>query len=106
MGNRKKKVLLICWIEIDWISERAVVPLDYLLWHCLEKFKPQSLQITGDIVSLLQELLKCTEMYEHHFIIINQGLLINKAHFLVPMIQGIIQRTVSLSYWLRNQTSQ
>lgn len=38
------------------------------------------------------------EMDEQHFITINQRLLINKVHFLFSMIQGIIKRTLSLSF--------
>lgn len=60
-GSEEKVVssLLAC-SKVD--ERKLAAALDYLSWYCWEGFKPQRLWSSWDIVSLLQELLKCTEL--------------------------------------------
>lgn len=57
---------------------------------------------SGRLLGFCENYGNAGEMDEQHFITINQSPLINKVHFLFPMIQGIIKRTLSLSFWLTN----
>ena len=59
----------------------------------------------GRLLGFCENCGNAGEMDEQHFITINQGPLINKVHFLFSMIQGIIKRTLSLSFWLTNPSS-
>lgn len=59
----------------------------------------------GRLLGFCENYGNAGEMDEQHFITINQRLLINKVHFLFSMIQGIIKRTLSLSFWLTNPSS-
>lgn len=52
----------------------------------------------GRLLGFCENYGNAGEMDEQHFITINQGPLINKVHFLFSMIQGIIKRTLSLSF--------
>lgn len=52
----------------------------------------------GRLLGFCENYGNAGEMDEQHFITINQGQLINKVHFLFSMIQGIIKRTLSLSF--------
>lgn len=63
MNYRWKQGEGCLWLAWRGVDERKLSAApDYLLWHCWEKFKPQRLWFSWDIVSLLQELLKCTEL--------------------------------------------
>lgn len=53
---------------------------------------------SGRLLGFCENYGNAGEMDEQHFITINQSPLINKVHFLFPMIQGIIKRTLSLSF--------
>lgn len=53
---------------------------------------------SGRLLGFCENYGNAVEMDEQHFITINQRLLINKVHFLFSMIQGIIKRTLSLSF--------
>lgn len=53
---------------------------------------------SGRLLGFCENYGNAGEMDEQHFTTINQAPLINKVHFLFSMIQGIIKRTLSLSF--------
>lgn len=64
--------------------------------------KKKGSKSSGRLLGFCENYGNAGEMDEQHFITINQRRLINKVHFLFSMIQGIIKRTLSLSFWLTN----
>lgn len=82
-------------------ARRKSVSSGYLLPCFFVPRWPKGLQIIREIVRLQWKLQKRrANGHGSHSITINQDLLINKVHFLFSMIQGIIKRTLSLSFWL------
>lgn len=80
-------------------ARRKSAGSDYLLPCFFVPRWPKGLQIIREIVRLQWKLQKCGGQWTRlHSITISQGLLINKVHFLFSMIQGIIKRTLSLSF--------
>lgn len=80
-------------------ARRKSVSSGYLLPCFFVPRWPKGLQIIREIVRLQWKLQKRrANGHGSHSITINQDLLINKVHFLFSMIQGIIKRTLSLSF--------